>query len=424
MLKFLFCFFGLFGLSIISFAQHEAMGRKWVDTLSSPYFFGRGYVKDGVNKAADFIGSEFERMGLEHLPGQQSYFQEFTLDVNTFPGKIGLKQGKRELINGVHYMVNPNSGPGNGKKLKFTKLDSLDLDNTEQLKVKMQEIQSGKTDGALFDLANMSKANEMRLKHELLGLGNFFPILFISSNKMDWAVGRTQLKYPVLTIADSVYKADQKYSICVEAEFVNDFKSKNVMAYIPSEDESAKTYVFTAHYDHLGGMGDEVYIPGAHDNASGTSMLAVLADHYIENPSQHNLIFIAFAGEEAGLIGSSYFVESNIMDVDSIHFLLNLDLMGSGEEGITLVNGSIFKEAFDIFHKINDEKKYLKLIKSRGETQNSDHHHFYQKGVPSFFIYSQGAFSHYHDIYDSYDRLPFSAYDDIVNLLIDFIEQY
>lgn len=424
MFKYLVHIFFCCSIVFSSFSQYEEMGRKWVDTLSSPYFFGRGYVNDGVNKASDFIRHEFEIMGLKQLPGQDSYFQEFSFGVNTFPGKIHLEQGKKELKNGIHFMVNPNSGPVSAKKMKFTEIDSLDLNDDERLKLKIQEIQSGKSDGALFDLSSKSKIEEMNLQHELLGLGNFFPILFISSNKMDWAVGRTQLKHPVLTISDSIYKPNKSYSICIEAEFIEDFKSKNVMAYLPSKSVDAKTFVFTAHYDHLGGMGNQVYIPGAHDNASGTSMLGVLAKYYLAHPPKHNLVFIAFAGEEAGLLGSSYFVESKTMGLDSIHFLLNLDIMGSGDEGITIVNGNVFKEAFDLFQDINKDKKYLKLIKSRGETQNSDHYHFYQNGVPSFFIYTQGEYSHYHDIYDRYDRLPFSAYNQIVDLLIDFVEQY
>jgi hypothetical protein len=416
---FLFCL-----LWFSAFSQHVELGRSWVDTLSSPYFFGRGYVNDGVNKAAEFIGSEFENMGLNYLPGQNSFFQEFSFDVNTFPGAVAVKQGKKKLENGVHFMVDPNSGSGELSKLKFTKVDTADLKSENRIKELIDEVQSGKTDGILFDLRGVKLVDEMNLKYQLLGFGKHFPLIFITSNKMDWGVGRVQLNYPVISIADSVYAPKNKYSICVESEFIKDFKSKNVMGYIPSTSENAKTIVFTAHYDHLGGMGNEVYIPGAHDNASGTSMLGVLAKYYLENPPKHHIVFIAFAGEEAGLLGSEYFSNSNVMDLDSIHFLLNLDIMGSGDDGITIVNGSIFKDAFNLFNEINEEKKYLKRIKPRGETQNSDHYHFYKQGVPSFFIYSQGEYKHYHDIFDKYENLPFSAYDEIVNLLIDFVELY
>jgi hypothetical protein len=411
-------------LSFVSFSQHIDLGRKWVDTLSSSHFFGRGYVNDGVNKAAEFIEKEFKDIGLDHLPDQNSFFQEFGFEVNTFPGIVAVKYGKRKLINGVHFMVDPNSGSGELKNIKLTKVDTADLKDDSRMKILMNEVQSGKTDGILFDLRGVNKTDEMNIKHQILGFGNYFPLVFITSNKMDWGVGRTQLKHPVISIADSIYKPKKKFSICIEAELISDFRNKNVMGYIPSKEENAKTFIFTAHYDHLGGMGSEVYIPGAHDNASGTSMLGALASYYVSHPPKHNIVFIAFAGEEAGLLGSEYFVRSDVMKLDSINFVLNLDIMGSGDEGITVVNGGIFEDAFLLLKSINEEKNYLKRIKSRGETQNSDHYYFYKNGVPAFFIYSQGEYKHYHDIYDVYENLPFSAYDEIVSLLIDFVERY
>jgi aminopeptidase YwaD len=408
-------------LSVSAKSQHLEIGRSWVDTLSSPYFFGRGYVKDGVNKAAEFIKNEFEKMGIHKLPGADSYLQDFSFGVNTFPGVVAVKHHKRELINGVHFMVNPNSGGGEFKKLKLTHIDTVDINDEKQLKNKLDLAFSKKSDGVLFDLSGMPVLDEMNLKYQLLGLGNHFPTVFVTSNKMDWGVGRAQLKYPVLSIADSIFQKNKLFSLCIKAEWEPDFTSKNVMGYIPSLNKDARTIVFTAHYDHLGGMGNEVFIPGANDNASGTSMLAAIAQHFLREPSQDHLVFIAVAGEEAGLLGSEHFVESNIMGLDSIRIVLNLDLMGSGEKGITIVNGTIFKEEFDLFQRINQEKNYVHKIKPRGETQNSDHYHFYKKGVPAFFIYTLGAYTHYHDIYDCYENLPFSAYDEIVNLLIDFV---
>ena len=408
-------------LSFSAESQHEEIGRSWVDTLSSPYFFGRGYVKDGVNKAAEFIKNEFEAMGLQQLPGADSYFQDFSFGVNTFPGVVAVKHDKRELINGVHFMVDPNSGGGEFKKLKLTYIDTIAIKDENQLKNKLDDAFSKKSEGVVFDLSGMPALDEMNLKYQLLGLGNHFPIVFVTSNKMDWGVGRVQLKYPVVSIADSIFQKNKSFSLCIKAEWEANFISKNVMGYIPSLNKDARTIVFTAHYDHLGGMGNEVFIPGANDNASGTSMLAAIAQHFLKEPSQDHLVFIAVAGEEAGLLGSEYFVESNVMGLDSIRIVLNLDLMGSGEKGITIVNGTIFKDEFDLFQRINQEKNYLTKIKARGETQNSDHYHFYKNGVSAFFIYALGSYKHYHDIHDAYENLPFSAYNEMVNLLIDFV---
>jgi Zn-dependent M28 family amino/carboxypeptidase len=169
-------------------------------------------------------------------------------------------------------------------------------------------------------------------------------------------------------------------------------------------------------------MGRDTYFPGANDNASGTSMLVTLAKYFKEHPSEYNLIFIAFAGEEAGLLGSKYYVEHPVKPLDRIHFLLNLDIMGSGEEGITVVNATLFDPAFQLLTQINNERNFLSQIKSRGPAANSDHYWFSQSGVPAFFIYTMGPNKNYHDVFDRYENLSFSAYDNIRDLLIQFIK--
>jgi Zn-dependent M28 family amino/carboxypeptidase len=192
---------------------------------------------------------------------------------------------------------------------------------------------------------------------------------------------------------------------------------------LPAKRKTKKTIFITAHYDHLGRMGSETYFPGANDNASGTSMLITLANHFKQHSSKYNLAFIAFAGEEAGLLGSKHYVEHPVKPLKNIHFLLNLDIMGSGEEGITVVNATLHDSLFNVLTKINSERSYLSQIKSRGPAANSDHYWFTQNGVPAFFIYTMGPNKHYHDVFDLYENLSFSAYQDIRDLLIHFIEE-
>ena len=121
------------------------------------------------------------------------------------------------------------------------------------------------------------------------------------------------------------------------------------------------------------------------------------------------------------MLGSQYFVNSQVLPVNDVKFLINLDIMGSGEEGITVVNGSVFTKEFKKLQKINQKQQYLSQIKSRGEAANSDHWFFYKSGVPSIFIYTMGPNKHYHDVYDTYEELSFKVYDNIVKLLVDFV---
>ena len=181
--------------------------------------------------------------------------------------------------------------------------------------------------------------------------------------------------------------------------------------------------VVTAHYDHLGGMGKKTFFPGANDNASGVSMLLNLAQHFSkpENKSSYSLVFIAFAGEEAGLIGSEYYVNHPLFPLAQIKFLINLDLLGTGDDGIMVVNATEYKQPFEKLKSINDQKKYVAKIGERGKAKNSDHYYFSENGVPCFFIYTLGGVSYYHDVFDKAATLPFTDYDDVFFLLRDFV---
>jgi Zn-dependent M28 family amino/carboxypeptidase len=170
-------------------------------------------------------------------------------------------------------------------------------------------------------------------------------------------------------------------------------------------------------------MGDATYFPGANDNASGTAMLLSMANYFKQNPIDRSLIFIAFAGEEAGLVGSKFFVGNPLVKLKKINFVLNLDIMGSGEEGITVVNATLFDSEFKQLQKINQEQKFISQIKSRGPAANSDHYWFTQMNVPAFFIYTMGPNKNYHDIFDTYENLSFAAYQDLVALLCAFTKQ-
>jgi Zn-dependent M28 family amino/carboxypeptidase len=169
-------------------------------------------------------------------------------------------------------------------------------------------------------------------------------------------------------------------------------------------------------------MGQDVIFPGANDNASGTAMVMDLARHYSESNPDYSIAFILFSGEEAGLYGSKFYTENPLFPLKKIKLLINLDMVGTGSGGISFVNGSKFPEFLKIVNQINDEKNYLTKVKSRGESCNSDHCFFYQKGVKAFFIYSMGKeYMHYHNIYDKANALPLTKYEEIFKLLIDTV---
>jgi len=392
--------------------------------LCSSEFHGRGYVNKGDSVAAIFIAEEFERIGISAIK-KKGYKQSFYLDVNTFPGKMTVKLGEKVLTPGIHFSINEQSGSYSSKlNPKTLSVDTL-LD--EKLLIasilKIQENKEG-YNSILFNSSHVGSDTVHKIHYILNQISDIIPVVYVTNKKLMWSVGRQQLKFPMIEIQDSVYVKNTSFEVEIESTFIPNYQSQNVIAFLKSKKRRAQTIVVTAHYDHLGRMGSDTYFAGANDNASGTAIMLELARYFKNNPIDKNILFIAFGGEEAGLVGSNYFVNHPLYPLKKIDFLLNIDIMGSGDEGITVVNGVEQEKAFNLLSEINKEHELLKLIKKRGQTSNSDHYWFSTKNVPAIFVYTQGANKNYHDINDTYDHLKFDEVDDLLKLFSDFIINY
>jgi len=98
-------------------------------------------------------------------------------------------------------------------------------------------------------------------------------------------------------------------------------------------------------------------------------------------------------------------------------------MVGTGSEGITMVNAVQLPAYFEKMEKLNADKEYVLKVAKRGESCNSDHCPFYQKGVPAVFIYSMGKeHTEYHNPYDTAEKVPFTEYEDIFRLIRDFMD--
>jgi len=420
----LFTFFLFYQLLSIhsSFGQIDEV-RRITKTLCSPEFNGRGYVNGGDSIAAVFIANEFKKLGLKKV--KRNFLQSFKFDVTTFPGEMEVLLGDKKLIPGVHFLVDPSS---NGGKLTLNpkRISAKGALNKEFLLSEIKAIKSG-TSPYNSIVLEFGKTSNDTLKL-VVGLSEqiaeILPVIEIINKKFTWSVGRNQLANVLFQVQDSIYSSTKEWHIDIRSVLVKNHTANNVIAYLPSNTKKAKTIVFTAHYDHLGRMGQSTYFPGANDNASGTAMLISMAKYFKENPSHCNILFIAFAGEEAGLAGSEYFVKYPTFQLKKMDFLINLDIMGSGEEGITVVNATEHEAQFTQIQSINEEFKLLSIVKKRGPTKNSDHYWFTTKGVPAFFIYTQGPNKNYHDVFDTYENLSFVEYEDITKLLVKFVGKF
>ncbi|WP_131536431.1 M28 family metallopeptidase [Pedobacter nototheniae] len=369
--------FVIFLLLIASstFAQDSTYTRNMVDTLTAKTFWGRGYTKDGMTKAADFLASTYKNIGL--LPMSNDYKQNFNYPVNTFPGKMLVELNGKKLKPGIDFLVT-NESPGLKKKTKLVQIDSSKFQSSPNLVV-------------------------------------------LIKNKLTWSVATEVSNLTTIELnGKTVKERPEKINIDVENKFIESFNASNICGFVKGTQFPDSILIITAHYDHLGGMGGDIYFPGANDNAAGVATLLSLAKYYIANPQPYSIGFICFAGEEAGLLGSQYFVENPLIPLGNIKFLINLDLVGTGETGMTVVNASVYPKAFKQLNDINNEYQYIPKINSRGKAANSDHYFFTEKNVPAFFFYTQGGISAYHDVFDKPETLPLTKYNNLFKLIVKF----
>jgi len=399
-----------------AFSQ-KTYAKSILDTLCSERYAGRGYVDNGVEKAASFIVNELRECGVSTYKNKP-YLQEYSFGVNTFPYPIEIKLDEHVLVIGQDYLLNANSGTAQGTFNVF-EYNSANF------------YQSGhkpsKSDIVVFNFTDLKNKDSISYFYQLANqTAQFAPVIWITTSKMMYSVGRYEMNYPLITIDNKAYKKAETISLKINNKFVSNYKNNNVIGFIPPAKKCklkpTKYIVLSAHYDHLGKMGQAMF-PGANDNASGVAMLLSMAKHYIKNPSEYGIVLCFFSGEEAGLVGSEYFVHHPYFNLKKVKFQLNIDIMGGASEGITLVNGSVLKEQFELMETINFEKQYLPNLKKRGATANSDHHHFTKSGVPSFFIYSMGKVKNYHDINDKSENTPLTNFDEVQQLLLDFVKQ-
>lgn len=409
-------------------AQDMKYARQVVNKLASAAFKGRGYEQDGALIASEYIAAEFRKSGLSPL-NQGTYFQGFKIPVNTFPGKMNVRLNDQLLTPAADFLIDASSPPVHGT-FQLHLVSPQDLSIPEKLGSLLSQAQNSFLGVDLRD-AVVDKTQKQAVQKVLDALQQeentgIKGLVVFTTEKLTWTTLSFQTKVPLLTVnkKDIEPSGVKTISVDIDAQFIPDFSTRNVAGMVKGTSNSDSTIVISAHYDHLGMMGDQVYFPGANDNASGTAMMLSLARYYSKNPPKYNTVFLAFSGEEIGLLGSKAFVEHPLTPLKQIRFLLNLDLAGTGEEGIKVVNGSIFKEQFDTLKALNDQFKLLPKIDIRGEACNSDHCRFYALGVPCFFIYTQGGIQAYHDIQDRPETLPLTAFAPYFQLMLKFLATF
>jgi hypothetical protein len=202
---------------------------------------------------------------------------------------------------------------------------------------------------------------------------------------------------------------------------------RNVIAYLDKKAE--KTIVIGAHFDHLGmggqgslHRGDSAIHNGADDNASGTAALLALAKVFKYETLKSNILFVAFSGEENGLWGSNYFVKNPTLDLKTINYMINMDMVGRlNEEKSLAIYGVGTSPSFSkVLDPINADS--LKLVPSESGVGPSDHTSFYLQDLPVLHFFT-GQHADYHKPSDDADKINYEGLVQVVRYISRLVAQ-
>ncbi|MGB1284433.1 MAG: M28 family peptidase [Polaribacter sp.] len=199
----------------------------------------------------------------------------------------------------------------------------------------------------------------------------------------------------------------------------------NVLGFLDNKAEN--TIIIGAHYDHLGFGGEgslyrdsiKAIHNGADDNASGIAVLLNLAAKLKDKNTNNNYLFMAFSGEEMGLLGSNYFVKNPTIDTKKVSYMINMDMVGRMKKDSSLAvygtgTSPIFKQT------LKSHNNNFKLIQQESGVGPSDHTSFYLADIPVLHFFT-GQHEDYHKPGDDSEKLNYNGMELISDYIFNII---
>ena len=421
-----------------------------VSYLASDALDGRRTGTPGANDAARYIAGEFSRAGLRPGSGPMARKPRAIIAsyLQTFPYVGRVELGKNNVLStsgetfraGEDWMplgISANqtldvTGIVNaGYGITANELNHNDYKGTYS-KNQVAIIRSGTPDGD-NPHGKFTTAGQLRFKVAAAQSAGVGALLIISTEDDLKNDPLARLRYdnaglagiPVAVISK---QAAEKLANAKELKLTTDVVRAEVPAYnvvgvLDGSDPVLKneTIILGAHYDHLGRGGEGSLAPrsgeihhGADDNASGTAGLIELARIFgAQRPKlKRTLVFIAFGGEEEGLLGSNYYVNHPVVPLGKTIAMINMDMIGRMKDSKLMIGGVGTATEWRPLLAQTD----FSLTLSDDGFGPSDHSSFYSKQIPVLFFFT-GTHNDYHKPSDTFDKINYNDEARILNLV-------
>ena len=406
-------------VSVQSYAQDMASYQRVVKELTSAKYQGRGYARDGANKAGRYLQKAFQKAGADEVT-----IQPFQLDINTFPGKMELSVDGKKQIPGVDFTMREFS-PGAHGTFPLYYIDTANYDSERIFRD--LSLPENKNCFVVCDFWFSYKHGADFKRLQTKGGAPNAGLLFTWEEPLKFykAYGEKVVDKPIIWVPYRFPQDAKTITVDIDNKFLKGYECFNVIAKVEGRRHDS-CYVFTAHYDHLGNLGKKVYYAGANDNASGTAAIVTLAAYYAQHHPEYDMYFIAFSGEDANLRGSEWYADHPIVPLTQIKYLFNIDMIGDNNPVQYCEVSDEGMRGFALFEQINAEKKHFKALNRGKLAGNSDHYPFALRHVPCIFFENEegDAFKYYHTVHDTYDNFLTDTYEPLFRLITSFINQY
>lgn len=415
-----------------------------ISTLASDEFGGREPGTKGEELARNYIINEFKKIGLT-AKGTNGYLQPFT-----FTKVIKAGPATKLILAGQEFTVNQDCYPLAYSANASAKGVIENVNYGISAPAQQYDDYAGKTDlkGKIFVLdastpdkggphSKYAESADLRSRIDTaIAKGAAGVIVYtadkdLTEPKLVTKMRITPSSIPVIYLLREKLPA-LKSGMTAEmtAEIVREEATgNNVIGYI--DNKATNTIVIGAHYDHLGHGGEESLYRGepaihngADDNASGVAGVIELARYYSKVKSKNNnYLFIAFSGEEKGLLGSGHFTKNPNIDLSKVNYMLNMDMIGrlKQEEPVVIISGVGTSDAWKV------TMNYVNVPGLRTKTTESgvgpsDHTSFYLKNIPVLHFFS-GTHNDYHKPSDDEPLINYSGELRILNYMVQLIDR-
>jgi len=452
------------GLTAAELSPTEYIG--YVKYLASPEMKGRATGSPELEKAAGFIRDQFRPLNLKPLSGD-SYYQDFEVTTSAHLGrenKLGYVNGreKKQLRYSQDFIplnlsaAGEISGPvvfaGFGitaPEYNYDDYAGLDVKDKIVLLLRHEpqefdekSVFEGKIYTAHSQIFSKASNAKIRGAKAVLMVNDVaaHPTIVDDLEKFGATAGPANAGIEFVQIkadlADKWLALEGKNLAGVEAAIDKDLHPQsfalpaslevdlnvdvqrevktvhNVGAYLPGN--TPEYVIIGAHYDHLG-LGEQFSLapslagtvhPGADDNASGTAGVLELAHWFSREPKhQRGILFLTFAGEELGLLGSSYYVNHPVLPLSNAVAMINMDMIGRIRDRKIYIGGVGSGTGFmDLLKQLAPKHDFDADLTERGGYGSSDHTSFTTKQVPVLFFFS-GLHADYHKPSDTWDKI-------------------